>query len=56
MTILIWLIGFLFTLGFHRYDKREEEMKGFITFLIIFLWPITLGYDLRNILCHSSNS
>jgi len=50
MILFLWFVGLLFTWGFHRWDKKEEEMKGLIGLLLVALWPIALGHDLRNVL------
>jgi hypothetical protein len=50
MIFLIWLIGYMFTIGFHRPNKTECEIPVFFAFLTFVMWPIVLGDDLRKTL------
>jgi len=46
--LFVWIIGFLFTAGFYRRDKRDSEM-GAVTlwFIVLLFWPIALGDHVR---------
>lgn len=50
--IFIWLVGYLFTIGFYRMTKKEEDDTLFIAIVILmfFLWPLALGDELRKAL------
>ncbi|MFA6159393.1 MAG: hypothetical protein WC763_07245 [Candidatus Paceibacterota bacterium] len=50
MIWFIWIIGFLFTMGFHRRDKTDMEMPVMVTFLTFLMWPLVLGDDIRKTL------
>lgn len=60
-TILIWLIGILFTYGFNdkMFQDHEVSKKDKISFALSFhlwfLWPFLLGDNLRRVLEKSDN-
>ena len=43
--IILWLIGWGFTLGF-----ISEKISPVVVFGAIFIWPIMLGNDIRELL------
>lgn len=47
---MIWLIGFMFTLGFrfHRGDKDIYSISGFL--LLLLLWPWSLGIGISSVM------
>ena len=48
--LFVWIIGFLFTAGFYRHDKKDQEMGAVLWFIILVFWPTALGDHVRRAL------
>ncbi len=47
MLLMIWLIGFLYTVGpiiFEWSESRDTPRTTKLTIFAIFFWPVVLGY------------
>jgi len=49
---IIWIIGWLFTVGWHIATHNENTvlMNWIDAVIDLILWPISLGYEIRKML------